>query len=167
MADDGSDDELSRYFGRLHLPMPEPVARPAAPVPVRRAAPRAVLFEAPPVHAPRFAPAGPRRQGTKRKYGRMLSGNGKWKNELNKALKFFTATQRGLMAMNIGQVSYLADRAAEEMAKAPRSSLFGENERKQQILDNFIRQSRELTGRVYNPKGAAKPEMCEKCGCYK
>jgi hypothetical protein len=69
MQDDARDEEMARIMRGFRIAPPPPVARPAA----RRANP----FEAAPIHAPRFAPPAARRQGTKRKYDRMLAGYGK------------------------------------------------------------------------------------------
>ena len=75
MADAGSDEEMARLMGRINIRR-DPVARPAAPVPVRRI-PRAALFEAAPVYVPRFNLPAARPQGVKRKLDRMQRGNGK------------------------------------------------------------------------------------------
>ena len=72
MGDEGSDEELAKYFGAMHMPggpAAAPVPRPAAPVPRRH-------VPAVPIVAPVPVYRAPRRQGVKRKVDRMISGNG-------------------------------------------------------------------------------------------
>lgn len=101
-ADDDVDEELARIFGQAAIDDPAP--RPAAPAPRPVRAPRPAMFEERPFA---MVPRPPRRQGTKRKLDRMLSGRG------NPELEAITTTHAELERFPGQRKSRLEESVAE------------------------------------------------------